>query len=151
MTNIAKGLAAGFVATVALSAVMLMKSAMGLMPELDVIAMLAGMMGGSAAIAWLAHFMIGTVLWGGLFALTAPALPGGSFWLKGIGLGVGAWALMMIAVMPMAGAGLLGLQLGITAPLMTLMLHIGFGAVLGAVYGALQGTVTQRPVGLHAR
>jgi hypothetical protein len=47
--------------------------------------------------------------------------------------------MMMVAVMPMAGAGFFGMNLGIAAPVMTLMLHIIFGAVLGGVYGALQG------------
>ena len=137
MINIVRGFAAGFAATVVLSILMLMKSAMGLMPELDVIAMLGGMMGTSPAMGWLGHFMIGTIAWGGLFGLIEPNLPGESYWLKGIVLGVGAWLLMMIAVMPMAGAGLFGLGLGMAAPVMTLMLHIVFGAVLGGVYGAL--------------
>jgi hypothetical protein len=41
---------------------------------------------------------------------------------------------MMIAMMPMAGAGFFGSHLGMTAPVMTLMLHIVFGFVLGSVY-----------------
>lgn len=137
MNNIARGLVAGFAATIVLSALMLMKSVMGLMPELDVITMLSAMMGSGPALAWLAHLMIGTVAWGGLFGLIEQNLPGGSYWVKGIVLGVGAWILMMIMVMPMAGAGLFGLGLGIAAPLVTLMLHAIFGAVLGGVCGAL--------------
>lgn len=130
---------AGFVATAVLSALMIMKSMMGLMPELDVIGMLTKMMGAPSPLAgWLGHFMIGTVVWGGLFAWLNPNLPGGSYWLKGIVLGVGAWLLMMIVVMPMAGAGLFGMSLGMVAPVMTLMLHIIYGAVLGGVYGAQQ-------------
>ncbi len=43
---------------------------------------------------------------------------------------------MMIAVMPMAGAGLFGMNFGMMAPGMTMVLHIVFGAVLGVVYGA---------------
>ena len=42
---------------------------------------------------------------------------------------------MMIIMMPMAGAGLFGMSLGIMAPLMTLMLHLIFGLVLGWIYG----------------
>ena len=137
MNNIVRGFVAGFVATVVLSVLMLMKSLMGLMPELDVIAMLSGMMGTGPAMGWLGHFMIGTIAWGGLFGLIEPNLPGESYWVKGIVLGLGAWVLMMVAVMPMAGAGLFGLGLGMAAPVMTLMLHIIFGAVLGVVYAAL--------------
>lgn len=63
--------------------------------------------------------------------------------------GVGAWLLMMVALMPMAGAGLFGLGLGIMAPVMTLVLHMIFGAVLGWTYGRLLGRDTQAPVGLE--
>lgn len=138
MDTIGRGMIAGFAATVALSGLMLVKSAMGLMPELDVIAMLSGMMGTGAVGGWLAHFMIGSVVWGGIFALIAPSLPGSSHLIKGVSFGVGAWLLMMVAVMPMAGSGPFGLGLGMAAPIMTLMLHAIFGAVLGGVYGALQ-------------
>lgn len=97
--------------------------------------MLTNMMGAtSPAAGWIAHFVIGTVLWGGLFAWLDPNLPGGSHWAKGIVFSTGAWLLMMILVMPMAGAGLFGMNLGIMAPIMTLILHLIFGAVLGGVY-----------------
>ena len=134
--NLLKGMVAGFAATVVLSGLMVMKSMMGLMPDLDVVAMLTKMMGASSpAAGWVAHFVIGTVVWGGLFAWLDPNLPGGSHWLKGIVFGVSAWLMMMIAVMPMAGAGLFGMSFGMMAPIMTLVLHIIFGAVLGGVYG----------------
>ena len=42
---------------------------------------------------------------------------------------------MMVAVMPMADAGFFGLKFGIMAPVMTLVLHVIFGAVLGGIYG----------------
>lgn len=148
MNNILKGIIAGFAATVVLSLLMVMKSLMGLMPELDVIAMLSGMMGSSLAMGWMAHFMIGAVVWGTLFALIAPALPGDSLWLKGIIFGVIAWLLMMVAIMPMAGAGLFGMKLGMAAPIMTLMLHVIFGAVLGGVHAAQQNPESGL---LHAR
>ena len=50
--SIPKGLAAGFIATLVLSMMMVIKSMIGLMPQLDVIAMLSGMLGVSAVIAW---------------------------------------------------------------------------------------------------
>ena len=138
MNNIVKGVIAGFAATAVLSLLMMMKSAIGLMPELDVIAMLSAMMGSGLAMGWIAHFLIGSLVWGGLFALLAPKLPGGSLWLKGVFFGVGAWALMMVAVVPMAGAGVFGMKFGMLAPVMTLVLHLIFGAVLGGVYAALR-------------
>jgi uncharacterized protein DUF6789 len=136
-TIILKGMVAGFVATAVLSVLMVMKTMMGVMPELDVIAMLTKMMGASSpAAGWIAHFVIGTVVWGGLFAVLDPHLPGNSHWIKGVLFGIGAWLVMMVAVMPMAGAGFFGMNLGMMAPAMTLVLHVIFGGVLGGVYGA---------------
>jgi hypothetical protein len=37
----------------------------------------------------------------------------------------------------MAGAGLFGVKLGMIAPVMTLILHLIWGAVLGYTYGKL--------------
>lgn len=153
MTNVGKGMVAGLAATAVLSALMLMKSAMGLMPQLDMIGMLGRMMGaaGSPAVGWIVHFLIGTVAWGALFAWLDPRLPGGSHTLRGVIFGVGAWLPMMVVLMPMAGAGLFGLGLGIMAPVMTLVLHMVFGAVLGWTYGRLLGRDAHAPDGLgHA-
>lgn len=134
--NLFKGMLAGLVATIVLSGLMVMKESMGLMPQLDVIAMLSKMMGSSPAMGWAVHFVIGTIVWGALFAWSAPLLPGASYWFKGVVFGIGAWLLMMIGVMPMAGAGLFGMSLGTMAPVMTFVLHVIFGLVLGSAYGA---------------
>lgn len=142
--KIGYGLIAGFAATVVLSALMMMKSAMGLMPQLNAIQMLTEMGANYAGLpatpmmGWIMHFFIGTVMWGILFALTTNMWPGGSYTVKGISFSIVAWLLMMLVPMPMAGAGLFGLNIGIMAPVATLVLHIIFGAVLGAVYGWLE-------------
>lgn len=88
MTNIKAGLVAGFSATVVLSAMMVGKSMMGVMPELDVIQMLSGMMGAPAVVGWLAHFMIGTLAWGGGFAVLYGHIPGSGAVTKGILFGI---------------------------------------------------------------
>ena len=137
MNNIYKGIMAGLAATTVLSLLMLGKAGMGVMPALDPIGMIATMMGISLAMAWGIHFIIGTVMWGGAFALLEARLPGGDMWVKGMAFGVGAWLIMMVVMMPMAGQGLFGMQLGMMAPIMTLLMHIVFGGVLGAVYGLL--------------
>jgi len=80
--------------------------------------------------------MIRTVAWGGGFALLYGMIPGGSAVIKGIVFGVAAWAGMMIVVMPMAGAGIFGMNFGVMAPMMTLVLHVIFGAVLGMVFAS---------------
>lgn len=138
--TIRNGLIAGFVATVVLSVLFVMKAMMGVMPQMDVIAMLAGMMGMGAAMGWVGHFAIGTVAWGGLFAIANDAIPGGSQIGKGLVFGIAAWLAMMLLVMPMAGAGLFGASFGMMGAVMPLVLHIIFGVVLGGTYGALAST-----------
>ena len=139
-----RSMMAGFAATVVLSLLMLMKGAMGLMPELNPIAMLTDMahakmgMPASPMVGWVAHFMIGTLLWGILFKLLYSKLPGGTALVKGMSFSVLAWLMMMILPMPMAGAGLFGMKLGVMVPMMTLMMHLIWGAVLGFTYGRLQ-------------
>jgi len=67
--NIKAGVISGLVATIVLSIFMIAKTKMGIMPELNAIKMLAGMMGASLIMGWVAHFVIGTLVWGILFAL----------------------------------------------------------------------------------
>jgi len=137
MNKFGKGMVAGLIATLVLSALMVMKDMMGVMPELDLPKMIAGMMGmgGMPAVGWVVHFMIGIVLYGAAIALLDARLPGKSTVVHGVVIGVIGWLVMMVMLMPMAGAGLFGMQLGIMAPMMTLVLHIIFGAVLGWYYG----------------
>jgi hypothetical protein len=138
---------AGFIATIVLSMLMIVKSMMGIMPELNPVHMLSGMahqrmgMPDTPIVGWVLHFMIGTVLWGALFALLYKSLPGKRPLVKGLVFSVLAWLLMMVIPMPMSGAGLFGMNLGIMAPVMTLMLHLVWGAVFGASYGALDKSV----------
>lgn len=143
MDNIGKGIVAGFIATVVLSILMLMKSAMGMLPALNAIQMqtqmLHSFMGTPAApvVGWISHFIIGTVFWGGLFGAFNHLVPGKNELAKGVVFSVAAWLLMMFIVMPMAGAGFFGLNIGVMAPVATLVLHLIFGAVMGYSYAKL--------------
>lgn len=144
MNSTIKAVIAGFIATVVLSAIMVMKSVMGIMPAMNAIAMLThmahGMLGTPASpmVGWVLHFIIGTVLWGILYALLFNVLPGRTALPKALVFSVGAWLLMMVLVMPMAGQGLFALHIGAMAAVATLMLHLIWGAVLGFVYQKLE-------------
>ena len=54
--------------------------------------------------------------------------------VKVILFGIAAWLGMMVMIMPMPGAGFFGVAIGIMVPLMALVLHIIFGAVMGTVF-----------------
>jgi hypothetical protein len=150
MAHVLKGMLAGLAATVVLSALMLMKAMIGFMPELDLPRMISGMMGApdTPVIGWVVHFMIGIVIYGAAIGLLDGKLPG-SHTVQGVILGAVGWLIMMVLLMPMAGAGLFGMALGVMAPIMTLMLHLIFGAVLGWVYGRSVRR-EETPSGVHA-
>lgn len=140
--DIRKGMVASFAGTTVLSAIMVMKQFAGMVPQMDPIADLAGiahqLIGLPIAplIGWVLHFGIGIVVWGTLFAVLYPRLPG-SVLIRGVLFGIGAWILMMVIFLPIAGQGLFGISGGMAVPVMTLMLHLIYGAVLGLVFGKL--------------
>ncbi len=134
------GLVAGFLATVVLSLLMVLKAMMGVAPGFSVIA-------GNAALfaklgtpttstwGWIWHFLIGTVAWGLLFAAIRDLLPGSSEPMRGLVFGLIAWVAMMVVWMPMAGKSLFAIpDPGMMALVMTLVLHLIYGLVLGWVY-----------------
>jgi uncharacterized membrane protein YagU involved in acid resistance len=137
MTNSMKGMTAGFIATVVLSALLMLKSSMALAPHLNIINLLTQLGSIGTVAAWMDHFIVGTVVWGLLFGAFDAVYEKGAYWLKGIMFGVFAWLLMMIVFMPLVKAGLFGSKIGLEAPAVTLVYHLVYGAVLGVIYGLL--------------
>jgi hypothetical protein len=141
MNPYSRGLLAGLIATVALSALMILKMVLGLLPQFNAVAMLAGIGHGylglpaTPAVGWIGHLVLGTVVWGLLFAGLDTVLPGPTMVVKGLVFGLLAWLAMMVIFMPLAGAGLFALDLGLPVTVATLVLHLIYGAVLGGVYG----------------
>jgi len=135
MTPLWAGLIAGFVATTILSMMQLMKQKMNIMPQLDMIRMISGMMGASRGMGWVVHFIGGTVLYGLTYVYLFAGLGPDAHWLSGAALGAAGWLMAMLVMMPMAGNGVFGMKLGVMVPVMALMMHIVFGAIIGFVYG----------------
>ena len=134
-----KGMVAGFIATVVLSVLMLMKQQMGLVPQLnpieDIVHVADHLTGMTLPLpfAWIGHFVLGTVAWGIIYAALQASLPGAPV-VKGLIFGALAWLAMMIIFEPLAGDGLFALSLGPQATVVTLVLHLIYGAVLGVAY-----------------
>ena len=137
MSNAMKGMLAGFVATLVLAALMLLNGALDLIPQINIIRLLTTLGTLSVPSAWMDHFIVGVVVWGLLFAVYDGAASWPAYWLKGITFGVFAWLIMMVAFMPLAGAGFFGAKIGITAPVGLLIVHLIYGVILGATYGLL--------------
>ena len=140
--TIVKGIAAGFVATSVLSALMLIKYGL---PQLETITVMDGVARDLAMAAglptplagWFWHFVIGCIVWGWMYAVMEPILPGGRPLLKGLYFGFTTTLLVWLIVLPLAGAGLFGTHLSVAQPFVALIQHLVYGMVLAMVYAKL--------------
>jgi hypothetical protein len=145
------GLTAGFVATVVLSLLMIGRFVLGLVSALnpigDIVRVGSALAGVQlpAPFGWVGFFFIGTVVWGIAYTFLEPSLPGPAL-AKGLAFGVFAWLAMMIVFMPVAGHGLFAAALGVPAAAAALVLHLVYGAVLGATYPHVSGAPDQTEV-----
>jgi hypothetical protein len=147
--SLARGLAAGLAATFVLSLLIVLKQALGIMPGLNLVTILAHALGySSPAAGWLAHYIVGVLIWGPLYAWWDAKVPFPHL-INGLMFASVIWWGVMLIIMPLAGEGLFGIHLGLAAPTVTLMLHWAYGAVLGLVYGALQPGVLMHPAEWH--
>ena len=137
MSNSLRGMLAGLVATLVLSGILVLKSKMGLWPELNIIRLLVNLGSIQTVAAWMDHFIVGVVVWGLLFGAFDAMWESRAYWLKGLIFGVFAWLLMMVLFMPLAKAGLFGTRIGPSAAVVTLGMHLVYGLVLGVTYGLL--------------
>lgn len=135
--NELKGLIAGLIATLVLSAALVINTTMNLMPQIDLVRMLMNAASLSVTSAWMDHFIVGVVIWGLLFAAYDGVAPDTAAWLKGIIFGCFAWLTMMVVFLPLVGAGFFGVKIGPAAVAGLLVLHLIYGLVIAVTYGAL--------------
>jgi uncharacterized membrane protein YagU involved in acid resistance len=114
------------------------------MPAMNIGAMLGSVMGGSTALGWVAHFMIGVVLAVLYATFFAPRLPGPGA-VRGIVFSLAPWLAAQVVVMPMMGAGFFSGSALVAAG--SLMGHAVYGAVVGTLYARREQT---RRVEAHA-
>ncbi|HSQ05706.1 MAG TPA: DUF6789 family protein, partial [Burkholderiales bacterium] len=152
MASIRSGLIGGFVATLVIAAMMQMKTATHSLPELHMVTSLSNILGspGHIAMGWLAHFVLGTFVWGIAYAVLARYLPGRTYALKGLVFGLILWVAMMLIFMPLTGGGFFAIHRGITVIVATLVLQLVYGVVLGIVYGWEAPAITPVKVRTHA-
>lgn len=130
-------LLAGFIGTVAMTAVIMVAPMMG-MPKMSPPEMLASMLKVPSLVGWIMHFMIGGVFAFGYAKFIEAPLGTRAPWLKGIIFGVLAFvfAQVMMALMrmmlPMPEGEMLPMMMG------SLFGHIVFGVVTGLAYEKLK-------------
>ncbi len=137
-----RGVAAGFVATCILSLLMLTKR---WLPQFDTIALLDSIAHGLAInmglpipfAGWLWHFIVGSLVWGWVYAVMEPIIPGRQLWIKGLYFGLMVTLLVWFAVLPLAGAGAFGTQLSWVQPIVSLVQQVIYGVTLALTFGRL--------------
>lgn len=132
-----RAIVAGIIGTAVMTAVGLWVAPMMGMPAMNPASMLADTMGGSLVMGWLGHFMVGIILALIYAAFAAPYLPGHPA-VRGALFGIAPFLLAQIAVMPMMGmpvfSGSVEMAMG------SLIGHLVYGAVVGAIYGSVGKT-----------
>jgi len=103
---------------------------------MDVAAMLGGAVGGSWAVGMLMHLVSGSVVFPLIYAhLVHHALSGDPL-VKGTAFGLLLWFLSQALVIPMMGGGFFSAKAGgLMAVTASLIGHVAYGALLGAVAG----------------
>jgi hypothetical protein len=135
--DLPKGVEAGFTATVFISLLIYAQKALGIQPEFDLLALLGkAAANNDPVMIWILHFLVGSVLWGGLFAALSPHIPGPK-WLRGTFFGILAWLAMMVAFLPAAGLPIFAMGMGPAIPVSAFVLHLVFGVTMGEVYALL--------------
>jgi len=135
--SLSKAVIAGIIGTAAMTMMMVIAPMMG-MPEMNIGRMLAGFMGIPVLFGWVAHFMVGAIL-AIVYAYAFVKILPGSAWLKGLIFGLIPWFVAQVLVNPMMGAGIFALNTPSPLAMVggSLMGHMVYGIVLGAVHGRL--------------
>jgi hypothetical protein len=126
----------GFVGTLAMTMLMYrVAPMMGL--HMDIAAMLGSLLGGSWTAGLMLHFVNGTVIFPAIYVFALYAHIPGSPVIKGTTWGIVLWLLAQIVVMPMMGGGVFSSAMGgMMAAIGSLMGHLLYGSLLGAIASA---------------
>ena len=135
--NVKRILLAGAAGTAAMTMLMLVAPLMG-MPKMAIGEMLGSFLGIGTAAGWAMHLVIGLILAAIYAAVVATRLPAFPL-VRGAIYGFGVFLMAQLVVTPMMGGGVFsgGNVMTIAGSLMG---HLVYGGILGALYGAGRGT-----------
>ena len=134
--DVGRLLLGGLVGTLVMTAMMyVVAPMMGL--KMDIAQMLGSMLGNNWWAGMMMHFVNGTIIFPLIYAyLLYRWLPGGPV-VKGTTWGIVLWFLAQAIVMPMMGGGFFSMNMGgMMAVVGSLIGHLLYGSILGAIGGA---------------
>ena len=124
----------GIAGTIVMTLMMMYVAPMLTGMPMDIAAMLGSMLGGYT-MGMIAHNMMGVMGFAIVYVIGFDYLPGSPI-VKGLIFGTALWAAAVAVVMPMAGAGFLMANIGgMMAVMASLMGHLVYGGLLGALAG----------------
>lgn len=134
--HIGRSIVGGVAGTVVMTMVMyLVAPMMGV--HMDIAEMLGSMLGNSWSAGLMMHALNGAIVFSLIYAyFLYERLPGTPV-IRGATWGVILWLLAQVVVMPMMGAGFFSFAMGgMMAAVGSLVAHLMYGGVLGAIAGA---------------
>jgi uncharacterized membrane protein YagU involved in acid resistance len=131
-----QAISGGFIATLAITAVMYWVAPFLLGSPMDIAKTLGDFLGIGWNAGMVLHFINGSLIFPLAYAFVLfGLLPGGPI-AKGVTFGVVLWLLAQSVVMPMVGAGFFSANAGgLMAAVASLIGHLIYGATLGAIAG----------------
>lgn len=144
--DIKAGLCAGFMASVISSLVLLVLTSLSLIPEFDFVVIQGALFGfaGTVLSAWIVYFIIGTLIWGSLYASMESRIAGNNPFSKGLLFGLFIWLIIMIVMMPLAGVGIFVKQYGLVAAGIMLLTDLVFGVSTAFFYAKCREKMKRR-------
>ena len=134
--NVGKAIAGGFVGTILLTLMMRFVAPVMTGQRIDMPGKLGEMTGMGPIAGMIMHLLIGSVIFGLVYAFVFFRFLPGAPWLKGVLSGVIFWLGLQIVMMPMIGGGFFSSQMGgVKIVVAALIAHLVYGAALGGIAG----------------
>ena len=135
--SVGRAIAGGLVGTILLTLMMRFVAPMMTGQKMDVAGKLGDMTGMGPIAGMIMHFLVGSVIFGLIYALALFRFLPGAPWQKGLLSGVIFWLGLEILMMPMMGGGLFSSQMGgMKIVVAALIAHLVYGAALGLIAGS---------------
>jgi hypothetical protein len=142
--NPGKTILGGAMGTVVMTLMMYFVAPMMLGGPMDIAAMLGSVLGGSWMVGMFMHLLDGIVILPLIYAYLLYRILPGDPWMKGTIFALILWLLSQAFVTPMMGGGLFSAKAGgLMAVMASLIGHVSYGALLGAVAGPAEPPARQ--------
>lgn len=135
--SVGRAIAGGLVGTILLTLMMRFVAPMMTGQKMDVAGKLGDMTGMGPIAGMIMHFLVGSVIFGLIYAFVLFRFLPGAPWQKGLLSGVIFWLGLEILMVPMMGGGLFSSQMGgMKIVVAALIAHLVYGAALGLIAGS---------------